>query len=67
MGPELSVLKKRMGAEADEVKGGCCGLAGSCGFEEGKYDISMQCGEIVTASGAKCGSIDINYREWILA
>jgi len=34
-----------MGAEVDSVKGGCCGLAGSWGFEEGKYEISMECGE----------------------
>jgi hypothetical protein len=35
-----------MGLETEEAKGGCCGLAGSWGFESGKYDISMQCGEI---------------------
>jgi hypothetical protein len=27
------------------LHGGCCGLAGSWGFENGKYDISLQCGE----------------------
>ncbi|MEV7218932.1 hypothetical protein AB0N98_03535 [Streptomyces sp. NPDC093681] len=27
------------------LRGGCCGLAGSWGFESGKYDISMDCGE----------------------
>ena len=35
-----------MGLEVEEAKGGCCGLAGSWGFEEGKYDISRQCGEV---------------------
>ena len=29
----------------DAVTAGCCGLAGSWGFEQGKYDISMDCGE----------------------
>jgi hypothetical protein len=44
--PELKVLKETMGLDAREVKGGCCGLAGSWGFEPGKYDLSMKCGEI---------------------
>jgi hypothetical protein len=35
-----------MGLEVEQAKGGCCGLAGSWGFEEGKYDISRQCGEV---------------------
>jgi FAD/FMN-containing dehydrogenase/Fe-S oxidoreductase len=38
-------LLERMGADVEPVKGGCCGLAGSWGFEEGKYEISMDCGE----------------------
>lgn len=46
MSPEMNLLKKSMGLDAEEAKGGCCGLAGSWGFETGKYDISMQCGEI---------------------
>lgn len=44
--PEMTLFKDRMGLDAEEAKGGCCGLAGSWGFETGKYDISMQCGEI---------------------
>ncbi|HEV2770735.1 MAG TPA: heterodisulfide reductase-related iron-sulfur binding cluster, partial [Solirubrobacteraceae bacterium] len=36
---------ERMGLEVESVAGGCCGLAGSWGFEEGKYKISMSCGE----------------------
>jgi hypothetical protein len=27
------------------VTGGCCGLAGSWGFEGGHYDVSMACGD----------------------
>ena len=46
MKPEMKLLKERMGLDAEEAKGGCCGLAGSFGFETGKYGISMQCGEI---------------------
>jgi Fe-S oxidoreductase len=44
MTPEHEVLK-RMGMTVQPLQGGCCGLAGSWGFENGKYDISLQCGE----------------------
>src|SRR4051812_14553661 len=46
-GTEADVaLLRRMGLEVEEAKGGCCGLAGSWGFEPGKHEISMQCGEL---------------------
>jgi len=38
-------LLKRMGMTVQPLHGGCCGLAGSWGFENGKYEISLQCGE----------------------
>jgi Fe-S oxidoreductase len=41
---EQRVLE-RMGLEVEPLEGGCCGLAGSWGFEKGKYGISMDCGE----------------------
>ncbi|MBB4662385.1 FAD-binding and (Fe-S)-binding domain-containing protein [Conexibacter arvalis] len=44
MVPSLAALR-RMGLEASEIRGGCCGLAGSWGFEDGKHDISLRCGE----------------------
>ncbi len=42
--PEQRVLE-RMGMDVSPLTGGCCGLAGSWGFEDGKYDISLECGE----------------------
>ncbi|MGH3026598.1 MAG: heterodisulfide reductase-related iron-sulfur binding cluster, partial [Gaiellaceae bacterium] len=42
--PELSLLQK-MGVETETLQAGCCGLAGSWGFESGHYDISMAAGE----------------------
>ncbi len=42
--PEQEVLAK-MGVDAENLKAGCCGLAGSWGFESGHYDVSMECGE----------------------
>jgi FAD/FMN-containing dehydrogenase/Fe-S oxidoreductase len=43
---EKSILKK-MGLEADIPPSGCCGMAGSFGFEEDKYDVSIAIGERV--------------------
>jgi Fe-S oxidoreductase len=42
--PEQRLLEQ-MGLSVDSVTGGCCGLAGSWGFEKGKYGISLDCGE----------------------
>ena len=44
MEPEHKLLEQ-MGLSVSNLQGGCCGLAGSWGFENGKYDISMDCGE----------------------
>ncbi|MCO5997050.1 FAD-binding and (Fe-S)-binding domain-containing protein [Actinoallomurus rhizosphaericola] len=67
--PEKDLLAG-MGLQVREVEGGCCGLAGSWGFEQGKYDISLACGEqallpavrraaprtLVVANGFSCKS-----------
>lgn len=38
---------KRMGIEAEVLDSGCCGMAGSFGFENEKYEVSVKCGEHV--------------------
>ena len=38
--PEVELLKK-MGVEVETLNAGCCGLAGSWGFEAGHHDVSM--------------------------
>ena len=43
--PPDQQLLEQMGLAVDNLQGGCCGLAGSWGFESGKYGISMDCGE----------------------
>jgi hypothetical protein len=67
MDPERNLLE-RMGLQVTEAQGGCCGLAGSWGFEAGKHDISLECREqgrlpavraaadetIVVANGFSC-------------
>jgi Fe-S oxidoreductase len=45
MDPEHELLE-RMGVDVEPVSGGCCGLAGSWGFEQGHHEISLQCGEL---------------------
>jgi hypothetical protein len=36
-----------MGLQAELLDSGCCGLAGSFGYEENHYDVSMKIGERV--------------------
>ena len=43
---ELEVLKK-LGVDFEVLDSGCCGMAGSFGFEAENYDVSVQCGERV--------------------
>jgi Fe-S oxidoreductase len=43
-GPSLSVLRLPPGFEVEEVDSGCCGMAGSFGFEREHYDISRAIG-----------------------
>jgi FAD/FMN-containing dehydrogenase/Fe-S oxidoreductase len=38
-------LYGKMGLDYEVLDSGCCGLAGSWGFEEDKYDLSMRIGE----------------------
>jgi FAD/FMN-containing dehydrogenase/Fe-S oxidoreductase len=42
--PEVALLE-RMGVGVETLNAGCCGLAGSWGFEAGHHDVSLQCGE----------------------
>ncbi|MGH3097070.1 MAG: FAD-binding and (Fe-S)-binding domain-containing protein [Streptosporangiales bacterium] len=69
MSAEQRLLEK-MGLDVEPLSGGCCGLAGGWGFENGKYDISMDCGEqallpavrdtdratLIVADGFPCGT-----------
>ncbi|WP_226913274.1 FAD-binding and (Fe-S)-binding domain-containing protein [Gephyromycinifex aptenodytis] len=42
--PDERVLA-RLGVDLDLVGGGCCGLAGNFGFEQGHYEVSQACAE----------------------
>ena len=43
---EKSVMEK-MGLDYEVLNSGCCGMAGSFGYENDKYDVSIACGERV--------------------
>jgi Fe-S oxidoreductase len=42
----VELLKRVPGAEVIELDAGCCGMAGSFGFEAEHYELSMQIGEM---------------------
>jgi Fe-S oxidoreductase len=42
--PTLAVLRLPPGYEVQEIPSGCCGMAGSFGYEAEHYDLSMQIG-----------------------
>jgi FAD/FMN-containing dehydrogenase/Fe-S oxidoreductase len=43
-GPSLTVLRLPPGFEVEEIDSGCCGMAGSFGFEQEHYDMSRAIG-----------------------
>ena len=43
--PTMQVLQTVLGCDAEEIDSGCCGMAGSFGFEKEHYDISLKIGE----------------------
>ena len=45
--PSIAALKLPPGYEVELINSGCCGMAGSFGFEKEHYDISMSIGEQV--------------------
>jgi Fe-S oxidoreductase len=45
MGPLTRCLRLAAGLDVSEVDSGCCGMAGSFGFEEEHYKLSMEIGE----------------------
>jgi FAD/FMN-containing dehydrogenase/Fe-S oxidoreductase len=64
----VALLRAIPGADVTEVDAGCCGMAGSFGFEAEHYDLSMRIGElrlfpavraepaatVIAASGVSC-------------
>jgi FAD/FMN-containing dehydrogenase/Fe-S oxidoreductase len=62
-GPSLTVLRLPPGFEVEEVDSGCCGMAGSFGFEQEHYDMSRSIGSrrLFPAVQAKMKSTNGNF------
>lgn len=45
--PVISMLQIPSNYHVEEIKSGCCGMAGSFGYEKEHYDLSMKVGELV--------------------
>lgn len=45
--PTLNMLHLIPNVTAENIPSGCCGMAGSFGYDKGKYDVSMDIGELV--------------------
>jgi len=53
-----SELLKRIGLDFQVLDSGCCGMAGSFGFEAGKYDVSVKIGERVLLPAVRSAAAD---------
>lgn len=42
---EEKSLMEKMGLHSEVLESGCCGMAGSFGYEKDKYDVSVACAE----------------------
>ena len=42
---EEKSLMEKMGLRCEVLESGCCGMAGSFGYEKDKYEVSVACGE----------------------
>ncbi len=45
--PTIKMLSLPANYKVEEIKSGCCGMAGSFGYEKEHYDLSMKVGELV--------------------
>jgi Fe-S oxidoreductase len=56
--PTVAVLRSA-GFEVSEVDSGCCGMAGSFGFEKEHYDLSLTIGNRRLAPAVKAASAEV--------
>lgn len=54
---EKAVLE-RLGLDFELLDSGCCGMAGSFGFEREKYDVSMRCAERILLPAVRAAAAD---------
>lgn len=63
MQPTLKVLKAIPGFQVEEIPSGCCGMAGSFGYEKEHEEISMKIGELSLFPAIRAAS----PTDWIIA
>lgn len=59
MEPTMEVLKAVPGIVAEEIPSGCCGMAGSFGYEEEHYALSMKIGELKLFPAIRSSPADV--------
>ena len=57
-GPTLAALRAIPEAVVTEIPSGCCGMAGSFGYEEEHYDLSMKIGELRLLPAVRQSALD---------
>ena len=57
MADEISLLE-RLGLDFDVLDSGCCGMAGSFGFDKNKYALSVTIGELVLLPEVRAATND---------
>jgi Fe-S oxidoreductase len=55
---ERRLLEQRLQLDVRMPDTGCCGMAGSFGFEAPKYDVSIACGERVLLPAVRAAGAD---------
>ncbi len=56
--PTIKMLSIPMNYHVEEIPSGCCGMAGSFGFEKEHFEVSMQVGELVLFPAVRSVSAD---------
>ena len=57
--PTLEMLSIPLNYEVDEIKSGCCGMAGAFGYEKEHYDLSMKVGELVLLPAVRAANPEV--------
>ena len=51
-------LLRKMGVDLQSIDSGCCGMAGSFGYEQEHYDLSVQVAELVLMPAVRSAPAD---------
>nr|MDQ3389207.1 (Fe-S)-binding protein [Gemmatimonadota bacterium] len=58
MAPTMEVLSRVEGLDFSILDSGCCGMAGSFGYEKGHYEVSRACGERVLFPAVRGAAVE---------